>query len=105
MISPRVLFVCTANQLDSIPLQPYWTRMDVIRLSGYVAAEKLAIAKNHLWPRLLKRVGAKKSQIQIGDKSTTAIDEGYARGKRYVNWRNCCTRCPQNHRAAHAGQD
>lgn len=74
----RVLFVCTANQLDSIP-PALLDRMDVIRLSGYVAAEKLAIAKNHLWPRLLKRVGAKKSQIQIGDKALLQLIEGYAR--------------------------
>ena len=74
----RVLFVCTANQLDSIP-PALLDRMDVIRLSGYVAAEKLAIARHHLWPRLLKRVGARKSQIQIGDKAMLQLIEGYAR--------------------------
>ncbi len=74
----KVLFVCTANQLDTIP-PALLDRMDVIRLSGYVPAEKLAIARNHLWPRLLKRAGAKRSQIMIGDKALLQLIEGYAR--------------------------
>ena len=50
----KVLFVCTANQLDTIP-RPLLDRMDIIRLGGYIASEKLDIAKQHLWPRLLER--------------------------------------------------
>lgn len=74
----KVLFVCTANTLDSIP-GPLLDRMDVIRLAGYIAEEKLAIAKHHLWPRQLERAGLRKSQLKITDKALREIIEGYAR--------------------------
>jgi ATP-dependent Lon protease len=74
----KVLFVCTANQLDTIPA-PLLDRMEIISLSGYITAEKLAIAKNHLWPKLLKRAGVKSSQLKVTDASLKQIIEGYAR--------------------------
>lgn len=74
----KVLFICTANQLDSIPA-PLLDRMDTIRLSGYITAEKLEIAKNHLWPRVLERHGLKKSQVKIPAATMRTIIEGYAR--------------------------
>lgn len=74
----KVLFICTANQLDSIPA-PLLDRMDTIRLSGYITDEKVAIAKNHLWPRVLERHGLKKSQIRISNATLKSIVEGYAR--------------------------
>jgi len=74
----KVLFVCTANVLDSIP-GPLLDRMDVIRLSGYISEEKLAIAKHHLWPRQLERAGVRKSQLKITDKALRTLIEGYAR--------------------------
>lgn len=74
----KVLFVCTANTLDSIP-GPLLDRMDVIRLSGYISEEKLAIAKHHLWPRQLERAGLRKSQLRITDKALRSLIEGYAR--------------------------
>lgn len=74
----KVLFVCTANVLDSIP-GPLLDRMDVIRLSGYISEEKLAIAKNHLWPRQLERAGVRKNQLRITDKALRTLIEGYAR--------------------------
>ena len=74
----KVLFICTANQLDTIP-PPLLDRMDTIRLSGYITEEKLAIAKHHLWPRVLERHGLKKSQVKISDSTMKAIIEGYAR--------------------------
>ena len=74
----KVLFVCTANQLDTIP-RPLLDRMDVIRLSGYITEEKLAIAKHHLLPRLLKRAGLLKKQVNITDAALRQIIEGYAR--------------------------
>ena len=74
----KVLFICTANQLDTIP-QPLLDRMDTIRLSGYITEEKLAIAKHHLLPRLLKRAGLKKKQMDITDGAVRQVIEGYAR--------------------------
>src|SRR5690606_16407968 len=74
----KVLFVCTANTLDSIP-GPLLDRMEVIRLSGYIAEEKLAIAKRHLWPRQLDKAGVKKSQLGISDAALRQVIEGYAR--------------------------
>ncbi|MFK7993719.1 MAG: endopeptidase La [Granulosicoccus sp.] len=74
----KVLFVCTANQLDTIP-RPLLDRMDVIRLGGYIASEKLNIATRHLWPRLLERNNVKPSLVKISDSAIKALIEGYAR--------------------------
>lgn len=74
----KVLFVCTANTLESIP-SALLDRMEVIRLSGYIAEEKLAIAKKHLWPRLLERTGVPKKRLAISDGALKALIEGYAR--------------------------
>ncbi|MCW8983589.1 MAG: endopeptidase La, partial [Gammaproteobacteria bacterium] len=74
----KALFVCTANQLDTIP-GALLDRMELIQLSGYIAEEKLAIAKNHLWPRQLERNGVKNSQIKITDAAILKVIEGYAR--------------------------
>ncbi|MBS3805417.1 MAG: endopeptidase La, partial [Oleiphilaceae bacterium] len=74
----KVLFICTANQLDTIP-RPLLDRMDTIRLSGYIAEEKVDIAKHHLLPRLLDRAGLKKKQLNISDAAIKQVIEGYAR--------------------------
>lgn len=74
----KVLFVCTANQLDTIP-GPLLDRMEVIRLAGYIAEEKLAIAKNHLWPRLLERAGVKSARLAITDAALRHVIDGYSR--------------------------
>lgn len=74
----RVLFICTANQLDTIPA-PLLDRMEVIRLSGYITEEKMAIARHHLWPRLLVRSGLARSGVRITDGAIRAVVEGYAR--------------------------
>ncbi|TXR39067.1 endopeptidase La [Ectopseudomonas mendocina] len=74
----KVLFVCTANTLDSIP-GPLLDRMEVIRLSGYITEEKLAIAKRHLWPKQLEKAGVPKTRLSISDAALRALIEGYAR--------------------------
>jgi len=74
----KVLFVCTANQLDTIP-PALLDRMEQIRLSGYIAEEKVAIAKHHLWPKLLKRDRIPKKRINLTDAALKQVIEGYAR--------------------------
>lgn len=74
----KVLFICTANQLDTIP-RPLLDRMDAIRLGGYIASEKLEIAENHLWPRLLERNKVKPNQVKISQSAIKTLIEGYAR--------------------------
>jgi len=74
----KVLFVCTANSLYSIP-GPLLDRMEIIRLSGYITEEKLAIAKRHLWPRQLERAGVPKNRLAISDSALRNLIEGYAR--------------------------
>ncbi|WP_447955882.1 endopeptidase La [Vreelandella sp. EE7] len=74
----KVLFVCTANTLDSIP-GPLLDRMEQIRLSGYIAEEKMEIAKHHLWPKLLKRNNLPKKRINLTDAALKQVIEGYAR--------------------------
>ena len=73
----KALFICTANQF-SIPA-PLLDRMEVIQLSGYITEEKLAIAKHHLWPKVLEKTGLKKSQISINEAAIRHVIEGYAR--------------------------
>jgi len=74
----KVLFVCTANTLDSIP-GPLLDRMEVIRLAGYISEEKLTIAKRHLWPKQLAKAGVPKERLSINDNALKQVIEGYAR--------------------------
>ena len=74
----NVLFICTANQLDTIP-GPLLDRMETIRLAGYITAEKLAIAKNHLWPQQRAKAGLSAGQLKISDAALRKLIDGYAR--------------------------
>ncbi|HYZ77018.1 MAG TPA: endopeptidase La, partial [Gaiellaceae bacterium] len=62
----KVLFICTANQLETIP-PPLLDRMDVIQLSGYTEEEKLGIAKRYLVPKQLEAHGLERAQVRFGD--------------------------------------
>ncbi|MCG8333869.1 MAG: endopeptidase La [Proteobacteria bacterium] len=74
----NVLFICTANQLETIP-GPLLDRMETIRLSGYVLEEKLEIARRYLVPKQLKAHGLKKEQIKLPKNVLKNIIDGYAR--------------------------
>ncbi|WP_047495231.1 endopeptidase La [Terriglobus sp. TAA 43] len=52
----KVLFICTANQLDPIPA-PLLDRMEIIELTGYTEEEKISIAERYLAPRQIKENG------------------------------------------------
>ncbi len=74
----KALFLCTANQLDTIPA-PLLDRMEVIPLAGYIAEEKLQIARRYLLPRQVERAGLAKGTVRIPSNSLRALIEGYAR--------------------------
>ncbi len=74
----RVLFMCTANQLDTIP-PALLDRMEQIRLSGYILREKVEIARDHLWPRRLEQAGVAPTRLRISEAAIARVVEGYAR--------------------------
>jgi ATP-dependent Lon protease len=74
----KVMFICTANQLDTIS-QPLLDRMEMVELSGYTTVEKLAIAKNHLVPKQLGEHGISRDQLEIDDDALQEIIHSYTR--------------------------
>ncbi|OFZ31719.1 MAG: endopeptidase La [Bdellovibrionales bacterium RIFCSPHIGHO2_01_FULL_40_29] len=74
----NITFIATANSLENIPL-PLLDRMEVIDLSGYTTAEKLHIAKNHLWEKQLLEHGLEKENVQITDTAVMKIISHYTR--------------------------
>jgi ATP-dependent Lon protease len=75
----NVLFICTANTLESIP-PALLDRMETMRLAGYLAAEKMDIARKHLLPRLLKSAGLKRrGDVRIDRAALRRLVEEYAR--------------------------
>ncbi len=74
----KVLFICTANTLDTIP-GPLLDRMDVLQLSGYTEDEKLGIAKRYLLPKQLTAHGLQRSRLQLSDRILRTIAREYTR--------------------------
>ena len=74
----NVLFITTANQLDTIP-SPLLDRMEVIRLPGYILEEKVQIARRYLIPKQLKEHGFKADEISFEDEAIEYIIDQYAR--------------------------
>jgi len=74
----NVLFICTANQLDTIPA-PLLDRMEVIKLAGYILEEKIQIARKFLIPKQLKAHGLTAKQLDLQDAALREIIDGYAR--------------------------
>jgi ATP-dependent Lon protease len=74
----KVLFIATANQLDTIP-GPLLDRMEVIQLSGYTISEKLEIARRYLVPRQRQENGLAAEQCELTDAALRAIITDYTR--------------------------
>jgi ATP-dependent Lon protease len=74
----RVMFVTTANTLDTIP-GPLRDRMEVIALAGYTEEEKLEIARRFLVPRQIERNGLTPSQVTFTDSALRVIISDYTR--------------------------
>ena len=74
----RVLFICTANQLDPIP-GPLRDRMEMIQLAGYTEDEKLGIAKRYLVPRQLEAHGLEAGGLSFTDKAIRTTIRDYTR--------------------------
>jgi ATP-dependent Lon protease len=74
----KVLFVTTANTLDTIPA-PLLDRMEILRLSGYSEEEKAQIARRYLLPRQLTQAGIKPEQFEITDEALKRVIGGYTR--------------------------
>jgi ATP-dependent Lon protease len=74
----KVLFIGTANVLDSIPA-PLRDRMEVIELTGYTEEEKLPIARRHLLPRQLAANGLKSEQVEVTDEALRRVIGDYTR--------------------------
>ncbi len=74
----NILFILTANSLKGIPA-PLRDRAEIITLSGYIDAEKVAIAKNYLVPKSLEKNGLSKNQVKYDNKTLLYIANSYAR--------------------------
>ncbi len=72
----NVLFIATANIMDPVP-SALKDRLEVIRLSGYTAEEKLAIANSYLIPRQLKANGLKKGEVRFAEKALLRLISEY----------------------------
>ncbi len=82
-----VLFIVTANVLDTIP-EPLKDRMEILRLSGYIVQEKIEIAKKYLIARNRKAMGLKAADVEFTTDALRAIINGYARESGVRNLEN-----------------
>src|SRR4030042_2487138 len=89
-----ILFITTANTLDTIPA-PLLDRMEVIRLSGYINDEKVAIARRYLIPKSLAASGLAKGSVGYAREALLAIAEGYAREAGLRNFGKALDRIPR----------
>ncbi|MFN8130417.1 MAG: endopeptidase La [Solirubrobacteraceae bacterium] len=74
----EVLFIATANVAESIP-GPLLDRMEVIRFDGYTTDEKVAIARDYLWPRQRERNGLREDEVQVADDVLALVVSDYTR--------------------------
>ncbi len=73
-----VLFLATANVADTVP-GPLLDRMEVVSLDGYTEEEKVAIARDHLWPPQVDRAGLSPEDVTIDDGALRLIAGEYTR--------------------------
>ncbi len=71
-----VVFLATANVLDSIP-GPLLDRMELVRLDGYTELEKVVIARDHLLPRQLERAGMTSEEVTVSDEALRELAATY----------------------------
>ena len=74
----KVLFICTANQLDTVPA-PLLDRMEIIELTGYTEEEKVNIAERYLIPRQIKENGINSEIVEFPTESVHLISRHYTR--------------------------
>lgn len=74
----EVMFICTANVLDTIPL-PLRDRMEIIQFAGYIDDEKFHISKKYLWPKQLRLNGLEGRRIKISDGAIREVIRHYTR--------------------------
>ncbi|MEV4617487.1 endopeptidase La [Asanoa sp. NPDC049573] len=73
-----VLFLATANVVENIP-GPLLDRMELVTLDGYTEEEKVAIGRDHLWPRQVERAGLTADEVSITDAAIGAIAAEHTR--------------------------
>jgi ATP-dependent Lon protease len=74
----HVLFIATANIAETIPTA-LLDRMEVIRFNGYTTDEKVAIARDYLWPRQVEQNGLRKEEVTVDDAVLRTIITDYTR--------------------------
>merc|ERR1719228_3177787 len=74
----KVLFICTANVLDTIP-EPLRDRMEIIDISGYVAEEKMAIAEKYLVPQVEELTGLNETHMNLTAEALNTLIKSYCR--------------------------
>jgi ATP-dependent Lon protease len=101
----RVLFICTANQVETIP-PPLLDRMDVISLSGYTEEEKVGIARKYLVPKQLEAHGLDAGKVEVVDDALRLVIREYSReaGVRNLE-RQIAALCRKTARAIAEGEE
>eukprot|EP01113_Clastostelium_recurvatum_P025516 TRINITY_DN3069_c0_g1_i2.p1 TRINITY_DN3069_c0_g1~~TRINITY_DN3069_c0_g1_i2.p1 ORF type:complete len:927 (+),score=287.73 TRINITY_DN3069_c0_g1_i2:48-2828(+) len=74
----KVLFICTANVLESIP-KPLMDRMEVMTIGGYVPDEQVTIARKHLIPQIRSECGLLSTQAEVSDTALRMLVRSYCR--------------------------
>ncbi len=101
----KVLFICTANMLDTIP-EPLRDRMEIIDLQGYTEDDKVHIARKYLIPKQIEENGLQPEQIEIPETVVRFIVRHYTReaGVRNLE-RNIGTLCRKQARRLAEGRE